>query len=138
MGLSYMGLNFFKEIAKMSLELLGLLLELLLLLLHVFVTVPCPALPHLARFAPPRSAASVPPRAMPCRARLERIEKSTHCMCTMLCPVQLTGFFFSLLGLRLSDMWQTPIARPTEANDFNHVQHLYFTVNLMNQSGPPR
>ena len=32
-----MGLNFFKEIAKMSLELLGLLLELLLLLLlHVF------------------------------------------------------------------------------------------------------
>ena len=36
MGLSYMGLNFFKEIAKMSLELLGLLLELLLLLLHVF------------------------------------------------------------------------------------------------------
>ena len=43
MGLSYMGLNFFKEIAKMSLELLGLLLELLLfllllLLLHVFIT----------------------------------------------------------------------------------------------------
>ena len=40
MGLRYMGLNFFKEIAKMSLELLGLLLELLLLLLllllHVF------------------------------------------------------------------------------------------------------
>ena len=36
MGLSYMGLNFFKEIAKMSLELRGLLLELLLLLLHVF------------------------------------------------------------------------------------------------------
>ena len=36
MGLSYVGLNFFKEIAKMSLELLGLLLELLLLLLHVF------------------------------------------------------------------------------------------------------
>ena len=40
MGLSYMGLNFFKAIAKMSLELLGLLLELLLLLLllllHVF------------------------------------------------------------------------------------------------------
>ena len=33
MGLSYMGLKFFKEIAKMSLELLGLLLELLLLLL---------------------------------------------------------------------------------------------------------
>ena len=32
MGLSYMGLNFFKEIAKMFLELL----ELLLLLLHVF------------------------------------------------------------------------------------------------------
>ena len=31
-----MGPNFFKEIAKMSLELLGLLLELLLLLLHVF------------------------------------------------------------------------------------------------------
>ena len=31
-----MGLNFFKELAKMSLELLGLLLELLLLLLHVF------------------------------------------------------------------------------------------------------
>ena len=42
MGLSHMGLNFFKEIAKMSLELLGLLLELLLvlllLLLHVFMT----------------------------------------------------------------------------------------------------
>ena len=44
MGPSYMGPNFFKEIAKMSLELLGLLLELLLelllllllLLLHVF------------------------------------------------------------------------------------------------------
>ena len=41
MGMSYMGLNFFKEIAKISLELLGLLLELLLLLLlllllHVF------------------------------------------------------------------------------------------------------
>ena len=36
MGLSYMDLNFFKQIAKMSLELLGLLLELLLLLLHVF------------------------------------------------------------------------------------------------------
>ena len=40
MGLSYMGLNFFKEIAKMSLELQGLLLELplllLLLQLHVF------------------------------------------------------------------------------------------------------
>ena len=43
MGPSYMGPNFFKEIAKMSLELLGLLLELLLelllllllLLLHV-------------------------------------------------------------------------------------------------------
>ena len=33
MGPSYMGPNFFKEIAKMSLELLGLLLELLLLLL---------------------------------------------------------------------------------------------------------
>ena len=30
MGLSYMGLNFFKEIAKMSLELLLLLLQLLL------------------------------------------------------------------------------------------------------------
>ena len=42
MGPSYMGPNFFKEIAKMSLELLGLLLELLLLLLllllHVFIT----------------------------------------------------------------------------------------------------
>ena len=38
MGLSYMGLNIFKEIVKMSLELLGLLLELLLLLLHVFIT----------------------------------------------------------------------------------------------------
>ena len=41
MGLSYMGLNFFKENAKMSLELLGLPLELLLLLLllllHVFI-----------------------------------------------------------------------------------------------------
>ena len=40
MGLSYMGLNFFKEIAKMSLELLGLLLELLpllLVLLHVLL-----------------------------------------------------------------------------------------------------
>ena len=36
MGLSYMGMNFFKELANMSLELLGLLLELLLLLLHVF------------------------------------------------------------------------------------------------------
>ena len=40
MGPNYMGLNFFKQIAKMSLELLGLLLEwlllLLLLLLHVF------------------------------------------------------------------------------------------------------
>ena len=36
MDLSYKGLNFFKEIAEMSLELLGLLLELLLLLLHVF------------------------------------------------------------------------------------------------------
>ena len=35
MGPSYIGPNFFKEIAKMSLELLGLLLELLLLL-HVF------------------------------------------------------------------------------------------------------
>ena len=37
---SYMGPNFFKEIAKMALELLGLVLELLLLLLllllHVF------------------------------------------------------------------------------------------------------
>ena len=33
MGLSYMGVTFFKEIAKTSLELLGLLLELLLLLL---------------------------------------------------------------------------------------------------------
>ena len=47
MGLSYMGLNIFKEIAKMSLELLGLLLELLLellllllllLLLYAFIT----------------------------------------------------------------------------------------------------
>ena len=40
MGPSYMGPNFSKEIAKMSLELLGMLLELLLLLLllllHVF------------------------------------------------------------------------------------------------------
>ena len=35
MGLSYMGLSFFKEIAKMSLELLRLLLVVLLLLLHV-------------------------------------------------------------------------------------------------------
>ena len=33
-----MGLNFFKEIAKMSLELLGLLLELLLVLLYAFIT----------------------------------------------------------------------------------------------------
>ena len=33
MRLSYMGLNFFKEIAKMALELLRLLLELLLLVL---------------------------------------------------------------------------------------------------------
>ena len=33
MGPSYMGPNFFKKIAKMSLELL---LELLLLVLHVF------------------------------------------------------------------------------------------------------
>ena len=39
MGLSYMGLNFFKEIAKMSLELLGLLLELLLLPLLVLLRV---------------------------------------------------------------------------------------------------
>ena len=42
MGLSYMGLNIFEEIAKMSLELLGLLLELLLelllLLLYAFFT----------------------------------------------------------------------------------------------------
>ena len=36
MGLSHMGLEFFKEIANMYLELLGLLLELVLLLLHVF------------------------------------------------------------------------------------------------------
>ena len=40
MGVSYMGPNFFKEIANMSPVLLGLLLELLLLLLllllHVF------------------------------------------------------------------------------------------------------
>ena len=42
MGPSYMGPNFFKEIAKMSLELLGLLLELLLLelplQLYAFIT----------------------------------------------------------------------------------------------------
>ena len=42
MGLSHTGLNFFKEIAQMSLELLGLqvelLLLLLLLLLHAFFT----------------------------------------------------------------------------------------------------
>ena len=38
MDLSYMGLNIFKEIAKMSLELLRLLLLLLLLLLHAFIT----------------------------------------------------------------------------------------------------
>ena len=42
MGPSYMGPSFFKEIANMSLDLLGLLLELLLLLLlllllHVFI-----------------------------------------------------------------------------------------------------
>ena len=38
MGLSYMGLNIFKEIAKMSLELLlELLLLLLLLLLYAFI-----------------------------------------------------------------------------------------------------
>ena len=43
-----MGLNIFKEIAKMSLELLGLLLELLLLLLHVFNHVLL-----RGRFAPP-------------------------------------------------------------------------------------
>ena len=52
MGLSYMGLNFFQETAKMSLELLGLLLELLLLLLllllHVFNHVLLPG-----REAPP-------------------------------------------------------------------------------------
>ena len=36
MSLSYMGLNFFKEIAKMSLGLLLEVLLLLLLLLHVF------------------------------------------------------------------------------------------------------
>ena len=39
---SYKGLNFFKEIAKMSLDLLGLLLKLLLLLPlllpHAFIT----------------------------------------------------------------------------------------------------
>ena len=34
-----MGANIFKKIAKMSLELLGLLLELLLLLLHAFYNV---------------------------------------------------------------------------------------------------
>ena len=39
MGLSCMGLNFFKEIAKMSPELLGLLLELLLLLLLLLLRV---------------------------------------------------------------------------------------------------
>ena len=33
-----MGPNIFKKIAKMSLELLGLLLELLLLLLYAFIT----------------------------------------------------------------------------------------------------
>ena len=33
-----MGLDIFKKIAKMSLELLGLLLELLLLLLYAFIT----------------------------------------------------------------------------------------------------
>ena len=38
MGLSYMGLNFFKEIAKMSPELLGLLREQLLLLQQIFIT----------------------------------------------------------------------------------------------------
>ena len=33
-----MGPNIFKKIAKMALELLGLLLELLLLLLYAFIT----------------------------------------------------------------------------------------------------
>ena len=52
MGPSYMGPNFFKEIAKMSLELLGLLLELLLLLLLLLLH----AFYHVliqGRFAPP-------------------------------------------------------------------------------------
>ena len=48
MGPSYMGPTCFKEIAKMSLELLGLLLELLLLLLHAFNHVLL-----WGRFAPP-------------------------------------------------------------------------------------
>ena len=47
MGLSYMGLNFFKEIAKMSLELLGLLLELLLLVLLLLLLVLLLLLPLL-------------------------------------------------------------------------------------------
>ncbi len=42
MGLSYMGLNLFTKVATKSLELLGLLqellLELLLLLLYAFIT----------------------------------------------------------------------------------------------------
>ena len=37
MGLSYMGLNFFKEIAKISMELLGLLLPLLHVFTHVLL-----------------------------------------------------------------------------------------------------
>ena len=49
MGPSYMGLNIFKKIAKMSLELLGLLLELLLLLLYAFYHV---LIPGGARSAP--------------------------------------------------------------------------------------
>ena len=39
MGPSYMGLNFFKEIARKSLELLGQLLQLLLLLLLLLLFV---------------------------------------------------------------------------------------------------
>ena len=56
MGLSYMGLNFFKEIAKMSLELLGLLLELLLELLLLLLLLLLYAFYHVlirGREAPP-------------------------------------------------------------------------------------
>ena len=56
MGPSYMGPNFFKEIAKMSLELLGLLLELLLELLLLLLLLLLYAFYHVlirGREAPP-------------------------------------------------------------------------------------
>ena len=57
MGPSYMGPNFFKEIAKMTLELLGLLLELLLLLLLLLLDVFTHALLR-GREAPPQKHAA--------------------------------------------------------------------------------